>query len=451
MKRSIYLSLALGARLMASAPLHAQQQGDPLWVKRLAEARTLAKREGFPLSIAELPKRNAPDADNAATYIRRLSEIEERKPLSKEDRKLIHEDLQGTHPPSPEQAKRAKALFANRQDILGNIEKAVACSYFSAPMPLVKGSSLPDLDPPYPLYSGMRSALRWINAKTTTLLADGQYKEAVESQAKALHLAKITRQAPLLSGLISGMLLDKMAVSGVKKILLVAGGKPEIAQKIAEAVEREGGSPSFDTALRSELAMRMTVVDAMGKKAAHQLNATAFVPTDIQKEMKRYGYPDDPKQALERYVNANETNLILKYIELKGIMASPYYQKLSHGFPPQKEIDRLSEEPDTGFAYSALSAYVFWRHFKAPNEADKAALLMGAQVLAWKVKHGRLPVTLQEVKPSVSLDPFDGKPLRYRREGAGFVIYSVGESLKYDGGDRAKRRESLFRYPAPKK
>ncbi|MCX6380112.1 MAG: hypothetical protein NT023_11660, partial [Armatimonadetes bacterium] len=411
----------------------------------------LAKREGFPLSLAELPKHNVSDADNAATYIRRLSEIEERKPLSKEDRLLIHDELQSSRPLTSKQISRAKALFAHRQDILSNIEKAVASRYFVVPMPMVKGTNLPDLDPPNPLFSGMRSAQRWINAETATLLADGKYKEAVESQTKVLHLARIIRQAPSLSVLMSGIILEQISVSRAKKILLVAGGKPEIAQKVAEALQREGGSPSFDTALRSELAMRMTVVDAMGKKAARQLNTTAFVPTDIQKEMKRYGYPDDPKQALERYVNANETNLILKYIELKSIMASPYYQKLSHGFPPQKEIDRLSQEPDMGFAYSALSPYAFFRSSLVSNEADREIFLMGARVLAWKVKRGAFPNSLKEVVSSIPLDPFDGKPLHYRKEGAGFVVYSVGENRKYDGRvlEKGRGRESIFRYPAP--
>lgn len=32
-------------------------------------------------------------------------------------------------------------------------------------------------------------------------------------------------------------------------------------------------------------------------------------------------------------------------------------------------------------------------------------------------------------------DPFDGKPLRYRRLTDGVVVYSVGSNLSDDGGD----------------
>jgi len=34
------------------------------------------------------------------------------------------------------------------------------------------------------------------------------------------------------------------------------------------------------------------------------------------------------------------------------------------------------------------------------------------------------------------VDPFDGQPLRYSAEGAGYVLYSVGPDLKDDAGER---------------
>ncbi len=34
----------------------------------------------------------------------------------------------------------------------------------------------------------------------------------------------------------------------------------------------------------------------------------------------------------------------------------------------------------------------------------------------------------------VPIDPFTGKPLVYRREGEGFIVYSLGSNQKDDGG-----------------
>ena len=40
--------------------------------------------------------------------------------------------------------------------------------------------------------------------------------------------------------------------------------------------------------------------------------------------------------------------------------------------------------------------------------------------------------------PRVPLDPFSGRPLRLKRDGAGAVVYSVGRDLKDDGGRPAR-------------
>jgi hypothetical protein len=53
-------------------------------------------------------------------------------------------------------------------------------------------------------------------------------------------------------------------------------------------------------------------------------------------------------------------------------------------------------------------------------------------------QHAAWPQSLADLVPqylkAVPLDPFDGKPLRYRRTDSGAVIYSVGEDAHDDGG-----------------
>jgi hypothetical protein len=62
----------------------------------------------------------------------------------------------------------------------------------------------------------------------------------------------------------------------------------------------------------------------------------------------------------------------------------------------------------------------------------------------FRIARGRWPESLAELTPKylpeVLLDPFDGKPLRYRKTADGVLIYSVGPDGKDDGGkiDRTK-------------
>lgn len=55
------------------------------------------------------------------------------------------------------------------------------------------------------------------------------------------------------------------------------------------------------------------------------------------------------------------------------------------------------------------------------------------------------------MKP-VPTDPFDGKPLRYRQEGKGFVVYSIGATGKYTGAPKVAGkpfREVAIRWAEP--
>jgi hypothetical protein len=74
---------------------------------------------------------------------------------------------------------------------------------------------------------------------------------------------------------------------------------------------------------------------------------------------------------------------------------------------------------------------------------DMAVTALGVQ--RHRLAQGRPPETLDQLVPTyleaVPEDPFDGKPLRYERLGRGFVVYSVGEDGRDDGGAEETSKE----------
>lgn len=74
----------------------------------------------------------------------------------------------------------------------------------------------------------------------------------------------------------------------------------------------------------------------------------------------------------------------------------------------------------------------------AQIEAILLASRTGLACRLFKGRTGRYPDRLDELVPGllteVPVDPFTGKPLVYRREGEGFVVYSLGSNEKDDGG-----------------
>jgi hypothetical protein len=93
-----------------------------------------------------------------------------------------------------------------------------------------------------------------------------------------------------------------------------------------------------------------------------------------------------------------------------------------------------------GLLQSGLAGYV-------PREARALAhFRLGLTAVAleqFRLAHeNRYPAALSELAPDYAaktpVDPFDGQPLRYRKKGAGYLLYSVGSDLKDDSGERAK-------------
>jgi hypothetical protein len=71
----------------------------------------------------------------------------------------------------------------------------------------------------------------------------------------------------------------------------------------------------------------------------------------------------------------------------------------------------------------------------AKLQVTRAAL----EIERWRLTHGgRAPDSLSDLVPefasSIPLDPFDNKPLRYKKLTQGFVIYSIGADFTDDGG-----------------
>jgi hypothetical protein len=65
--------------------------------------------------------------------------------------------------------------------------------------------------------------------------------------------------------------------------------------------------------------------------------------------------------------------------------------------------------------------------------------MMIAAVERYRLLHGRPPESLAQLVPdlvaNIPRDPFDGQPLRYRADPDRYLVYSVGEDRRDDGGD----------------
>jgi hypothetical protein len=85
-----------------------------------------------------------------------------------------------------------------------------------------------------------------------------------------------------------------------------------------------------------------------------------------------------------------------------------------------------------------LPVYDTFPRQEAVRTARIRLLGVAAAVRAYRLKHGRYPATLAEAGVAdLNKDPFTGAEFIYRPSAQGFLVYSVGEDGRDDGGKRA--------------
>lgn len=97
----------------------------------------------------------------------------------------------------------------------------------------------------------------------------------------------------------------------------------------------------------------------------------------------------------------------------------------------------LQHKPASG-VNRTLAQFWEWRAKLSRMDTELRVLQIRAAIALYQRQHARLPETLDalcpQYLPKVPLDPFSGKPLRYRVTKEGWVVWSVGPDLTDDGG-----------------
>jgi hypothetical protein len=138
------------------------------------------------------------------------------------------------------------------------------------------------------------------------------------------------------------------------------------------------------------------------------------------------------KPLIKRDINQN----LPIYAGLEANAGLPYYRTRDFWKPYQ---DRLKDLPWYAVVSKLAIPEMEATFMKtATFEALVRATRAGLACRTYKGRTGEYPESLEALVPAllneVPIDPFTGKPLVYRREGEGFIVYSLGSNLKDDGG-----------------
>jgi hypothetical protein len=442
----------------------ARQAGESPWVHERADAIAAARQKGIPITLADLRGPAVPDDQNAATYFARLAA--DKLPPSAEEATCI-DALLSQIVSTSDVIARGRHVLAAHKERLRLIHQAAGCTSFSVLPETFKRNGADVIVNDFPLTGRLRDYARWLYAEGVIVLADGKPLEAVKTVALGFNLGRLVALRPGTIPYLVGTAINALARSGLRVILYRAGDDAGVAEAVRSALAMRPSMPMLSEVLKGEAVSGLMLIGNVRRELPRLEKlpveqALREISTSDKRESRawrrKFGYPSDTRLAVSRYLDRNESHYLEWMCRLLPLIDLPPAERAAAAEAEAigRESDKLSHDPDYMVAALLIgSVTVLFDKMPTIRARDAAAadvLQAGAAVLAYKDRTGHLPEGLAEAMESVPVDPFGEKPLGYRSEGAGFVVYSAGPTGKFDGGRpgaKSKGTESLFRYPPP--
>jgi hypothetical protein len=265
-------------------------------------------------------------------------------------------------------------------------------------------------------YANCRRLARVLSFEATEHAAAGRYAAALDSQLDALRLgADVERGTPLIGQLvgIAAQSLGRQTKLVQPRIdALDAAGAKAAARRLSAILATET-VPAETIRSERELCFAMMRAD---ERAAHTASSTA-------------------QRLLEPFMFRGHN----RYLDALSAWASTGRQgdEPANPAPDAKRFGTLAKM--TG-EVMPKAMFKWWTN-RAANEMFVAALALQS----YRAEHGAYPDRLEalvpHILPELPRDPYGAGPLKYRREGDKYVLYSVGPDRKDDGGKAAEKQD----------
>ena len=392
----------------------------------LESVRLLNCRDSPPVNDSDLrlSKIEIPKSENAFYEFMRAHD-ESRLPA---DTKVLSDLLKNRD------YKAISVILKQNEKVFPIIEKALNLPVFQSPQ--LQDPSKVSFDTRFPEYTKLRKLAHLCVLKADYLFEKGKEREAFDWILKAMKIGQMIEESPrpLYITNIVGKACKEIGLKEIRKLVPRTRLAPEELRFYAEAVlSLEPSDEAFIRAVK----MDYRLADNSLRKLEE-----AFQSRYIYEELEKEGVLDKNIRLLVKHLGKpyylpNETRLI--YVERLRKLIS-YAKKLykdadvsSLELPPRKGFILVRRNPvGEAFLYILMPIYpsAFYRHLAFKFSHRATAILLALK--AYKREKRYLPERLSELVPKylskIPIDPFDGQPLRYSREGQ--VIYSVGRILR---------------------
>ncbi|MFA5393916.1 MAG: hypothetical protein WC081_02340 [Candidatus Ratteibacteria bacterium] len=418
-----------------------------------------AKAEGIKLTLQEIIPPPVSDKDNAAlVYQQAFDLIDKLKAKYKEEWKYM---------PYESQIKTEK-LTLQQKNVISRIMKDPEFARFYAL--LERAVNLPSCrfnlryeDGPamlLPHLSKMRSLARLLAARTYILAQEGRYKEAMESATTGLRLGNSLADESILISQLVRIAADQIAMDSFRQLLNNFNGAVSVRdyRNLISAIDRK--DKSLTTGLEGELALGGGYFFELGLgKRRITARESEFIasggkknigfPAAIRVMSRSFGQDNIGSQIFWTIYCSYLGKPVLKEDYAFSIQGYSTLIRLSQKtyFSAKNETSEWERKISITEKFAAMKHIVSLLMLPALGRANQQqsictagleSLKLATALKIYKQKHGNYPDMLLSVSPEIipelPLDPFTGKDYIYRKEGKGFILYSVGPNERDDNG-----------------
>lgn len=421
----------------------------------LAREIASCRKDGIPVDLQEIRPPVPPVSQNAGPDYERLFTLLKMNPdgiaLDKIASSLSVKS-------SSKDIAAARKAFHNRQDIVQLIHRAADkpfCFMESAWADDIPGTNQALTNN----LSIFRAATRILSGESFLLAHDGHSREAIQNEGRVFHIAEHVSSCPGILPYLAGLACEAMALRGTQIILNMCAPNKEAAELTQKIIREPRPHLTLAWAFKTEAANSMALIRPVtGKVTWFQQSVHGALP----KENSNAPFWTHSTHTLirEDWTEASAFRILRRMHQMALAAREPLPERLAAfkaiGADTQQEhIEIAGSRLGPVIHATSILSDITTLGYKdldlrgAQMEAREAVTLSGAAILAYRATHGHFLDRLETAISPAPTDPFTEKPLRYRLEPDGFVVYSLGEKGTFGGGSPGMTpdwKQPYFRY-----
>jgi len=279
----------------------------------------------------------------------------------------------------------------------------------------------------FPHFARMREAARWLALRAELMTSEGRLEDALADAATILRIAEHAKNDPVLIGQLVAYALQGIAVKSLENTLSAGQPSPAACRALYDQLGSiDQIAPSVRTMRGERVIWGRWVYDHLRRHPLQGLTGLSDDDNDYQWTIL-YATIGRPLFNLDE----------IAYLRFMREETTAFKQ-------PWPASTRAAESPQRGLEHTPyiLARMITPVFTKAVEYRERVtALLRGAQIAlalkAYKAEQGAYPESLAALEQAgwkLPTDPFTQKPYHYRREGAGFLVWSTGPDMDDDNG-----------------